>query len=146
MTETAADQPKFILVVEDDPVLRNLLGHTFSGKYQTLYASNGEEALAYVEQYKPALILLDIMLPGMNGFDILGKIRERPDALKNTPIVIVSNLGQASDKERARILGATGYLVKAEVSIEEIVSKIEQVLGASATGGTAETLASPVRL
>lgn len=146
MSDTVATDTKYILVVEDDPVLRNLLGHTFAGKYQTLYASNGDEALAYLEQYKPALILLDIMLPGMSGFDILGKIRERTDALKDTPVVIVSNLGQESDKEHARTLGATGYLVKAEVSIEEIVSKIEQVLGGSSTSGPASSPTSAVRL
>lgn len=137
---------KYILVVEDDPVLRNLLGHTFEGKYQTLYASNGDEALAYLEQFKPALVLLDIMLPGMSGFDILGKIRERTDAIKDTPVVIVSNLGQESDKERARTLGATGYLVKAEVSIEEIVSKMESVLGSKSAGAATPSVASAVRL
>jgi len=121
---------KFILVVEDDPVLKNLLGHTFAGKYQTLYASDGNEALSFFEQYKPALVLLDLMLPGgVSGFNILEKIRARTDNLKNTPIVVVSNLGQESDKEKARALGANDYMVKAEVSVEEIVAKIEQVLG-----------------
>jgi two-component system phosphate regulon response regulator PhoB len=121
---------KFILVVEDDPVLKNLLGHTFAGKYQTLYASDGKEALSFFEEYKPALILLDLMLPGgMSGFTVLEKVRARTDDLKNTPVVVVSNLGQESDKEKARALGANDYMVKAEVSVEEIVAKIEQVLG-----------------
>jgi|SRR6185437_5616315 len=121
---------KFILVIEDDPILKNLLGHTFAGKYQTLYASEGNEALSFFEQYRPALVLLDLMLPGgVSGFNILEKIRARTDDLKDTPVVIVSNLGQESDKEKARALGATDYLVKAEVSVEEIVGKIEQVLG-----------------
>src|SRR4051812_35814847 len=124
-----SDAAKFILVVEDDPVLKNLLGHTFAGKYQTLYASDGKEALAFFEQYKPALILLDLILPGMSGFEILEHIRTRQDSLKDTPVIIVSNLGQSSDREKAAALGANEYLVKAEVSIEEIVAKIEQVLG-----------------
>ncbi len=120
---------KFMLVVEDDPVLKNLLGHTFAGKYQTLYASDGTEALSFFEQYKPAMVLLDLMLPGgMNGFTILEKIRARTDDLKNTPIIVVSNLGQESDKEKAKTLGANDYMVKAEVSVEEIVQKIEQIL------------------
>jgi len=125
------DDTKFILVVEDDPVLKNLLGHTFADKYQTLYASEGNTALAFFEKYKPSVILLDLMLPGMNGFEILSNIRARTDALKDVPVIIVSNLGQASDKEHAKSLGATDYLVKAEVSIEEIVAKIEQVLGSA---------------
>ncbi len=119
---------RFILVVEDDPVLKNLLGHTFAGKYQTLYASDGNEALALFEQYKPALLLLDLMLPTMDGFAVLESIRKRTDALKDTPIIVVSNLGQDKDKERALSLGATAYMVKAEVAIEEIVAKIESTL------------------
>src|SRR5665213_3090779 len=123
MTDT-----KFILVVEDDPILKNLLGHTFAGKYQTLYASDGNEALALFDQYKPTIVLLDLMLPTMDGFAVLQSIRSRADALKSVPIIVVSNLGQDKDKERAKSLGATEYLVKAEVSIEEIVAKIQSIL------------------
>ena len=123
MTDT-----KFILVVEDDPVLKNLLGHTFAGKYQTLYASDGNEALALFEQYRPALVLLDLMLPTMDGFAVLESIRKRTDDLKAVPVIVVSNLGQQSDKDRALGLGATQYLVKAEVSVEEIVAKMEETL------------------
>lgn len=120
---------KFILVVEDDPVLKNLLGHTFAGKYQTLYASDGNEALSLFEAHKPALVLLDLMLPTMDGFAVLETIRKRTDASKDTPVIVVSNLGADKDKERAKSLGANEYLVKAEVSVEEIVNRIEAMLG-----------------
>jgi DNA-binding response OmpR family regulator len=123
MTDT-----KFIMVVEDDPILKNLLGHTFAGKYQTLYASDGNEAIALYEQYKPALVLLDLMLPTMDGFSVLQNIRSRSDEGKTVPIIVVSNLGQESDKEKALQLGATDYLVKAEVDIDEIITKIESTL------------------
>jgi DNA-binding response OmpR family regulator len=119
---------KFILVVEDDPILKNLLGHTFAGKYQTLYASDGNEALSLFEQYKPAIVLLDLMLPTMDGFAVLETIRKRTDESKDVPVIVVSNLGQEKDRERALALGATSYLVKAEVSVEEIVNKIESTL------------------
>jgi DNA-binding response OmpR family regulator len=119
----------FILVVEDDPILKNLLGHTFAGKYQTLYASNGAEALALFAQYTPAIVLLDLMLPDMDGFTILQQIRARPDVSKDVPVIIVSNLGQQSDKDKAIGLGANDYIVKAEVEIEEIVNRIEKILG-----------------
>ncbi|MBP6869090.1 MAG: response regulator [Candidatus Pacebacteria bacterium] len=122
-------ETKFIMVVEDDPILKNLLGHTFAGKYQTLYASDGNEALALFEQYKPSLVLLDIMLPAMDGYAVLKAIRARTDDFKTVPIVIVSNLGQKADIERAKQLGATDYLVKAEVEIEEIMKKIESIVG-----------------
>lgn len=119
------------MVVEDDPILKNLLGHTFAGKYQTLYASDGNEALALFEQYKPALVLLDLMLPTMDGFAVLTAIRARADESKNVPIIIVSNLGQTSDVDKAKSLGANDYLVKAEVEIEEIVNKIESWITAA---------------
>jgi DNA-binding response OmpR family regulator len=119
---------QFILVVEDDPILKNLLGHTFAGRYQTLYAADGNEALALFEQYRPALVLLDLMLPALDGFAVLETIRARADEARSTPIIIVSNLGQEEDKQRATSLGATAYLVKAEVDIDEIVAKIEESL------------------
>ena len=134
---------KFILVVEDDPILKNLLGHTLAGKYQTLYASDGNEALALFEQYRPALLLLDLMLPTTDGFAVLETIRKRPDDLKSTPIIVVSNLGQQKDIDRAKSLGANDYLIKAEVPIEEIVSKIEGVLGVSVTPASASASTPP---
>lgn len=122
-------ETRFILVVEDDPILKNLLGHTFAGKYQTLYASDGNEALALFEANKPALVLLDLMLPTMDGFAVLETIRKRTDDLKGVPVIVVSNLGAEKDKERALALGATEYLVKAEVSVEEITARIQNALG-----------------
>lgn len=130
-------ETKFILVVEDDPVLKNLLGHTFAGKYQTLYASDGNEALSLFDQYKPSLVLLDLMLPTMDGFAVLEAIRKHTDATKDTPVIVVSNLGADKDKERVKALGANEYLVKAEVSIEEIVSRIEATLGTIAPSPSA---------
>jgi CheY-like chemotaxis protein len=132
MTDT-----KFILVVEDDPILKNLLGHTLAGKYQTLYASDGNEALALFEQNKPALVLLDLMLPTMDGYAVLETIRKRTDDLAKTPIIIVSNLGQQKDIDRAKQLGANDFLIKAEVPIEDIVKKIETMLGAEAVSAPA---------
>lgn len=122
MTDT-----QFILVVEDDPILKNLLGHTFAGRYQTLYAGDGNEAIALFDQYRPALILLDLMLPTMDGFAVLENIRARDDG-KTVPVIVVSNLGQESDKQRALGLGATAYLVKAEVDVDEIIATIESTL------------------
>ena len=122
---------KFILVVEDDPILKNLLGHTLAGKYQTLYASDGNEALTLLEQNEPVLVLLDLMLPTMDGFAVLTAIRARPDELKNVPIIVVSNLGAQADIERAKSLGANDYLIKAEVAVEEIVQKIDGLLAAA---------------
>jgi DNA-binding response OmpR family regulator len=124
------NETSFILVVEDDPVLKNLLGHTFAGKYQTLYAGDGNEALALFDKFKPAVILLDLMLPTMDGFTVLETLRKRDDEGKTVPVIVVSNLGQDSDKTRVMALGANAYLVKAEVDVDEIVAKIGEFLPA----------------
>jgi DNA-binding response OmpR family regulator len=122
-------EPVFILVVEDDPILKNLLGHTFAGKYQTLYASSGQEGLNLFETYKPKLILLDLMLPGeVDGFGVLQSIRARTDDYKNVPIIVVSNLSSPADLEKTKAMGANDYLIKAEVSVEDIVAKIESMI------------------
>jgi DNA-binding response OmpR family regulator len=81
-----------------------------------------------VTEIKPGIVLLDLMLPTMDGFAVLETIRKRADELKDVPVIVVSNLGADKDKDRAMTLGATEYLVKAEVSIEEIVAKIESIL------------------
>lgn len=125
------DTTKFILVVEDDPILKNLLGHTFAGKYQTLYAADGTEALALYDKFKPALILLDLTLPGaVDGFSVLETVRKRDDEGKTVPVVVVSNLGEQAAKDRVMQLGANSYMVKAEVDIDEIVAKIGEYLPA----------------
>lgn len=124
MTE---DTLKTILIIEDDPVLKNLLDVTFTGKYHTMYAGNGGDALKYLEGNTPDVILLDLMLPEMSGFEVLEKIRNGREEIKNIPVIIVSNLGQESDREKALSLGANDYMVKAEVAIEEITEKIESL-------------------
>jgi two-component system response regulator RpaA len=140
----------FILIVEDDPVLRNLLGRTLGSTYPVVYASNGEEALTLFDKQIPSIVLLDLMLPTLDGFAVLEKIRSRIDAAKDVPIIIVSNLGQDKDKERAMSLGANDYIVKAEVSIEEIVAKMQEKLKAAASLAAApahpETVAHPAEI
>lgn len=127
--EQTSEPTKFVLVVEDDPILKNLLGHTFAGKYQTLYSETGTEAIKLFEQFKPALVLLDLTLPGdLDGFGVLETLRKREDEGKSVPVIVVSNLGEQSAKARALELGANAYLVKAEVDVDEIVAKITEFL------------------
>lgn len=121
---------KTILVVEDDPILKNLLVQDFTNKYQAVYARNGKEALQMFEEHKPALVLLDLIIPEVNGFDVLAAIRARTDDTKNTPVIVVSNLGQGEDIEKAKTIGANDYLIKAEVAIEDIGKKIDAFVGA----------------
>ncbi|MDB4991956.1 MAG: OmpR family two-component response regulator [Parcubacteria group bacterium] len=120
-----------IMVVEDDPILKNLLGHTLAGLYETVYAANGDEAISLFERYHPALILLDLTLPGSkDGFAVLQELRARPDEGKTVPVIVVSNLGEQTAKDRVMTLGANAYLVKAEVDVDEIVSTVKKYLPA----------------
>jgi DNA-binding response OmpR family regulator len=117
-----------IMVVEDDPILKNLLGHTLAGAYQTVYAASGDEALELFARYMPVLVLLDLTLPGSkDGFAVLEELRSRPEG-KTVPIIVVSNLGEQTAKDRVTALGANAYLVKAEVDVDEIVQKVKEFL------------------
>ncbi len=118
-----------ILCVEDDVFLSDLIAKKVTdNKGKLLHAGNGEDALKLIESEKPDLVLLDVLLPGLDGFEILKKIRENP-VTKDLPVIILSNLGQKNDLEKGKQYGATKFLIKATVSLEEIVREINVVLG-----------------
>ncbi len=117
-----------ILVVEDDKFLRELINRKLqSENFETVLAIDGEVALELVEKEKPDIILLDLILPGINGFEVLTKIKEN-DKVKEIPVIILSNLGQKDDIEKGMGLGANDYLVKAHFTPNEIIEKINQTL------------------
>jgi CheY-like chemotaxis protein len=125
---TSEKEGKSILVIEDDPILRNLLSHALLDKYKTFYANDGAIGVEMFNQYKPSLILLDLTLPVMDGFTVLETIRNSGEEGKGVPVIVVSNLGQQSDKDRASALGANDYVVKAEVEVDEIIQRAEKLL------------------
>ena len=96
-------------------------------KLEILKALNGEEGLVVAKKETPDLILLDLILPKKNGFEVLGELKKDP-ATKDIPIIVLTNLEGSSDIERALALGATTYLVKANYALEDIMMKIESVL------------------
>ena len=121
---------KTILLVEDEPLLANLLKQRLEKDgYTMLSAGDGEEALSVLKANHPDLILLDIILPKMSGFELMEKLKDNP-AYGSSPIVIISNLGQDSDIEKGKILGAIGYFVKAKLSIEDLIKRIKSFLNA----------------
>jgi len=129
---------KTVLVVEDDTFLAQLLTNRLSRAGLTVTrAGDGEEALRILKNTKPDLILLDIILPKKSGFEVMEEIQKDP-LLKRAPIVIISNLGQDEDMARGRQLGAIEYYVKAQTSIEDLVSKVQQILGVAGVGRGAE--------
>jgi len=120
-----------VLLVEDDSFLRDICFKKLNKEgFNVAVAVNGEEAVKKVTEFKPAIVLLDIILPAMDGFEVLKAIRSNSDeAVKNVPVIMLTNLGQEEDNRKALALGASDYLVKAHFTTEEIVEKIKSKLG-----------------
>jgi two-component system phosphate regulon response regulator PhoB len=121
--------PKRLLLVEDDDALANvyLTGLQTEG-FDVRRVDNGEDALATALNYKPDLVLLDVMMPKVSGFDVLDILRNTPETA-NLKIIMLTALGQESDKERADSLGVDDYLVKSQVVIADVVERIKFHLG-----------------
>jgi len=117
-----------ILLVEDDQFLSNLLKVRLQREnMEVILARDGEEALKFLADSRPALILLDLILPKKSGFEVLEKIFTDPQ-LKDMPVIIISNLGQTSDIQRGKELGAVEYFVKAKISIDDLILRIKEFL------------------
>lgn len=115
---------KKILWVEDDKLIGTILAKKLvSSGFDLSHAKTGEEALDLLAQKSPDVIVLDLLVPGVNGFDILQRIKATP-RLAKIPVMILSNLNKQSDIDRARILGADKFLVKAAASLDQIVKEI----------------------
>lgn len=123
-----------ILWVEDDSFLFSLISRKFSNTGCTMiHAQKGEEALKILsEGTRPDIILLDIMLPGISGYDILENIKSQKD-LENIPVVLLSNLGQREDIEKGKKLKADAFIIKATVSIDQIMKTIKDILNSKKT-------------
>lgn len=122
-----AESSKKVLIIEDDKFLRQLVARKLEKVgYLILEAVDGEKGLEKMEQENPAVVLLDLILPGMDGFDVLSRAKKE-GFLETSPVLVLSNLGQKEDVERALNLGAEGYLIKAHFTPEEIIDKIREV-------------------
>ena len=121
--------PKRILLVEDDDAIANVyLMRLQAEGFDVRRVGNGEDALAAALSYKPDLVLLDVMMPKVSGFDVLDILRNTPDTA-NLKIVMLTALSQDSDKERAESLGVDDYLVKSQVVIADVIERIKHHLG-----------------
>lgn len=119
----------FVLIIEDDKFLRELLMRKLlAEKFIVESAVDAEGAFAILQQKKPTIILLDLILPGVSGFDILARVKADP-ATADVPVIILSNLGQKEDVDRAKSLGAQDFMVKANFTLDEIVAKVHSVVG-----------------
>jgi len=127
-TPASGANARSVLIVEDDKFLRELAmqklhaeGFTVQGVF------SGQEALTALENFKPNVIILDLILPGMDGYEVLTRLKSNP-ATSSIPVIVLSNLGQVEDIEHAKKLGAVEFMVKAHFSFGEIVKKINTVL------------------
>jgi len=119
---------KKILVVEDDKFLRELIVQKLIKEgYDIAEAVDGEKGLKNIKDEKPDLVLLDLILPGIDGFEVLAKMKEDV-AMAQIPVIILSNLGQKDDIERGLKMGAVDYLIKAHFTPGEIIEKIKTAL------------------
>lgn len=123
--------PKRILLVEDDTSLANVYVTRLQAEgFDVRHVSDGEEALANAKTYKPDLVLLDVMMPKVSGFDVLDILRNTPETA-NLKVVMLTALSQQSDQDRAKSLGADDYLVKSQVVISDVVERIRHHLSES---------------
>ena len=134
-----------IMLVEDDTNLLEIYGARLLAEgYEVVSAKDGEEALAMAVKEKPDLIISDIMMPKISGFDMLDILRSTPET-KNAKVIMMTALNQAEDKERADKLGADRYLVKSQVTLEDVAQAAKEALGEAApVPATAPAPATPV--
>lgn len=119
---------KKILFVEDEPSLQKTVTEILTQEgFEMLSALDGEEGLKLIKKEKPDLILLDLILPKKDGFEILKEIKEGEET-KDIPVIVLTNLEGVGDVEKALSLGAATYLVKASYELEDIVAKVKQTL------------------
>ena len=119
---------KRILLVEDDDALANVyLIRLQAEGFDVQRVANGEDALATALKYHPDLVLLDVMMPRVSGFDVLDILRNTPET-SNVKVTMLTALGQESDMERAKALGVNEYLVKSQVVIADVVDRIRHQL------------------
>lgn len=117
-----------LLIVEDDKFLRDLATQKLNQENFAVFAAvDGEQGIAIAEKELPQVILLDILLPGIDGFEVLKRIRTNPN-LKDTRVIMLSNFGQREDVEKAISSGADQFLVKANFTLDEIIQEVKNVM------------------
>lgn len=120
---------KKIVIVEDDRFLRRVYEEKFKkiADYEIFVAADGASAVTMIKKEHPDLVLLDLVLPEMDGFTVLENVKKDP-ATADVPVIILSNLGQEDDIVRGRELGALDYLIKSDISIQAIEDKVRNIL------------------
>ncbi len=117
-----------VLIIEDEEMLVNMYITKFEKEgYQASKAQNGKIGIEQAQSIKPDIILLDIMMPEVDGFMVLKNLKNNPET-KDIPVIMLSNLGQEEDIEKGNKLGAVDYLIKADLTPKEVVNKVKEIL------------------
>lgn len=117
-----------ILIVEDDPLMSRMYQKIFKFEgYDVDFAADGEEGLDKIRSTKPTLILLDIMMPKINGLEVLTKIKQDPET-KAIPVIMLTNLAGTQDAEAALTKGAVKYIIKSENEPKQVVNMVKEIL------------------
>ncbi|MFH0873699.1 MAG: response regulator [Candidatus Komeilibacteria bacterium] len=118
-----------VLVVEDDPFLSKVYQSSFSASgYVMDYAHDGHEALEHMRTFRPDIVLLDLVMPRQDGFEVL-ELMQQDVSLAGIKVVVLTNLGQPEDKAKCLSLGAVDYLVKTDIAIMDLVAKVKEYVG-----------------
>lgn len=121
--------PKKILLVEDEELILELLQRKLSQEgYQVSVARDGQEGLKLMKAVSPDLVLLDIVMPKMGGFEVMEEMSKDRD-LRRIPVIIISNSGQPVELDRAKELGAKDWLIKTEFDPQEVIEKVVKQIG-----------------
>lgn len=119
---------KKVMIVEDDALLAKALAESFiTEKFEVTIVGNGLEVPDVIKKFFPDIILLDLILPGIDGFSVLRQLKEEPKT-KNIPVAILSNLGEAGDVKSTKALGADEYFIKANTEIAKIIKYVKDKL------------------
>lgn len=117
-----------VALIEDDPLIAEMYMTKFTKEgYDIQHAADGAAGLALVKQHTPDIILLDIIMPKMDGFQVLQELRKDSN-FKKTPVIMLTNLGQEEDVQKGRALGATDYFIKTNFTPAAIVDKVKGIL------------------
>lgn len=120
---------KKVLFVEDDDALADVyISRLQAEGFEVQRVNNGEEALAAAVSYKPDLVLLDVMMPKVSGFDVLDILRNTPQTA-NLKVIMLTALSQDADRKRAQDLGVDDYLVKSQIVITDVIARIKKSFG-----------------
>lgn len=128
-----------ILIIEDDPLMSRMYEQIFNfDQYEVKVADDGEQGLLIAKEYKPTVIMLDVMMPKLNGFEVLDRIKLDPQ-LKQIPVIMLTNLSSEQDAQTAMLKGAVKYIVKNKFDPKQVSKMVKEIIQANTRGELPKT-------